>query len=344
MIASLADGVFMLDNGKKILIINDAAKRFLKVSSNPTFFDILNAFPREYDLAGKIEKVALTKLPAQEEETQFGENIFQIFITPVQSFDNSANLGTAVLLHDITLEKNLAKVKEDFTNMMVHELRAPLTAVKDAAELMMGKNLEESEKDQLLGIINSQSKLLIEEISDVLDAAKIEAGRLVLQKSQSDLSEIINTVYKTFQTTAMKKQITISTKIASLPPVLIDRVRMNQVLNNLVSNSIKFTNSGGKIKVEASTKGNFVEVSVSDTGIGIPQALQKDIFSKFYQVSTLEHKDGSGLGLFIVKGVIEAHSGHVTLYSEEGKGTTISFTIPITAAQTPQVPNFRVLN
>ena len=185
---------------------------------------------------------------------------------------------------------------------------------------------------------------MIEQISDVLDAAKIEAGRLVLQKSQTDLSQIINTVYKTFQTVAAKKRITISTRVANLPPQLIDGVRINQVLNNLVSNSIKFTNPDGKIKIEASQKGNFVEVSVSDNGIGIPIDKQQDIFSKFYQVGGVEHKDGSGLGLFIVKGVVEAHNGQVNLYSEEGKGTTISFTIPIAANQPFQVPNFRTLN
>ncbi|HZQ29500.1 MAG TPA: GAF domain-containing sensor histidine kinase [Patescibacteria group bacterium] len=344
MIASLADGVFMLDNEKRILIINDAAKRFLQVSSTPTFFDVLNAFPREYDLGGRIEKVGITKLPVQEQEAQIGNKIFQIFITPVLSPELSKTLGVAVLLHDITLERNLAKEKEDFTNMMVHELRAPLTAIKDSAELMTEKKLEPSEYNQLLSIINSQAKLLLEQVTDVLDASKIEAGRLVLSRQQANLSEIIQSVYKIFQPVAQKKNITVSTQIQSLPPLLIDRIRINQVLNNLISNSIKFTNDGGKIKIAALQKGNSVEVSVSDTGIGIPLDKQRDIFSKFYQVGGVEHKDGTGLGLFIVKGIIEAHKGSVTLNSEEGKGTTISFTIPITSAQPFQVPNFRTLN
>lgn len=344
MIASLADGVFMLDNEKKVLIINGAAKRFLSVSSTPTFFDVLNAFPREYDLAGRIEKVGVTKLPVQEQEAQIGNNIFQIFITPVLSSELSQTLGVAVLLHDITLERNLAKEKEDFTNMMVHELRAPLTAIKDSAELMTEKKLEPSEHEQLLSIINSQAKLLLEQVTDVLDASKIDAGRLVLSRQQADISEIIQTVYKTFLPVAAKKNITVSTQIGKLPPLLIDRVRINQVLNNLVSNSIKFTNEGGRINIEAALKGNSVEVSVSDTGIGIPAEKQRDIFSKFYQVDGVEHKEGSGLGLFIVKGIVEAHKGQINLYSEEGKGTTISFTIPITSSQPFQVPNFRVLN
>src|SRR5258708_2916562 len=333
MIASLSDGVFMLDNEKNILIINDSAKRFLRLKSNPAFFEILDSFPKEYDLVSRIEKVVLTKLPTGDIEVKIGESIFQTFITPVISSPNNKVIGVSFLLHDITLEKSLSEMKEDFTNMMVHELRAPLTNIKDASSLILdGGKLSEEEKEQFMGMVHSQAKILLTQVSDLLDASKIEAGKFVINKSQNDLGKIIQDVIKTFLPQAEKKQVNLSSKISPLPAIDVDSLRITQVLNNLVSNSLKFTPIGGQIRIQAALKGNFfIEVSVSDTGSGIPKALQKDLFSKFYQVTkTSNSMQGSGLGLYLVKGVVTAHNGSVSLESEEGKGTTIIFTLPVT--------------
>ena len=345
LISSLADGVFMLDNEKNILIINDSAKRFLRLNppaGGPTFFDILSSFPKEFDLAGIFEKVTVNKLPVTGIEITLGQNIFQTFITPVVS-SQSQTIGISVLLHDITLEKNLSRIKEDFTNMMVHELRAPLVAIKDSSELMLDSNkLDSDNKLQLLGIINSESKVLLEQIADLLDAAKIEAGMLTINKTKEDLGETISQTVKTFLPTAEKKGVTLSSKISPLPPLYFDKLRIVQVLNNLISNSLKFTSAGGTIEVEASVRGSSVEIKVKDSGIGIPKEKQEKLFSKFYQVEDRQHR-GSGLGLYVTKGIIEAHNGKIGLQSEEGKGTTVSFTLPLSNfSGTSQ--NFKLLN
>lgn len=344
MIASLSDGVFMLDNEKKVLIINDSAKRFLQLPTDRiSFFDILSSFPKEYDLAGRIEKTAITKLPAQEEDIAIGNNFFQTFITPVISSNLNEVIGVSFLLHNITLEKNLASMKEDFTNMMVHELRAPLAAIKDSSELLVDQQkLTKEEAENLLSLINSQSKLLLEQVSDLLDASKIEAGRLSVNKTQNDLGSVIQEVIKTFSAQAIKRKISLSSRISSLPPFAFDRLRVTQILNNLVSNSLKFTRAGGQIKITAVVNKNSVELSVSDNGIGIPLDKQKDLFSKFYQVKESEHLQGTGLGLYIVKGIVTAHNGSIYLESSEGKGTTITFSLPL-GVQT-QSPVFKTLN
>lgn len=344
MIASLSDGVFMLDNEKNILIINDSAKRFLRLSSTPAFFDILDSFPKEYDLVNRIEKVALTKLTTQDIEARIGGNVFQTFITPVLSSQNQV-IGVSILLHDITTQKNLSEMKEDFTNMMVHELRAPLTNIKDASSLILeaDNKLSESEKEQFIGMVHSQAKILLNQVADLLDASKIEAGRFTINKSQNDLGKIIQDVVKTFLPQAEKKQVNLGVKTSPLPPVEFDPMRITQVVNNLASNSLKFTPVGGQIRIQAVQKGNFVEVSVSDTGIGIPQDKQKDLFSKFYQVTkTSNSVQGTGLGLYLVKGVVTAHNGSISLVSEEGKGTTITFTLPITIQN--QTANYLTIN
>lgn len=338
MIGSLADGVFMVDSQNRLLIINEAARKFLNIQRESiTILDILNEMSGKYDLLGKINESVSSKKAIEEKEVIIGENTFQIFITPVfnsKEKDAQKVIGASILIHDITIEKNLSNIKEDFTNMMVHELRAPLTAIKDSSELMLEeKNLKTQERKQFLAIIDAQAKMLLEQISSVLDAAKIEAGRFTVQKSPNDLNELINDVVDAFAPQAIKKNIKVNSYVPNaLPQVNFDRIKVYQVLNNLISNSLKFTPSGGRITVFGEISYDRVTVSVSDTGIGISEEDQEELFSKFYQIRKTPHelaKKGTGLGLYIVKGIIEAHGGQVLVKSEARQGTTISFTLPL---------------
>jgi two-component system, OmpR family, phosphate regulon sensor histidine kinase PhoR len=344
MISSLADGVFMVDTNKNLLIINGAGKTFLNIKSiTPNLTDVLTAVGTQYNLLDKIEQSIATNAPIKEKEVAINDKFFEIFITPVPSAMDermSQPIGASILFHDITIEKTVATIKEDFTHMMVHELRAPLTAIKDSAELMIETfeekgGLEKEQQKRLLKIMDMQSKNLLEQINQVLDAAKIEAGKFSIVKESSDIGAVIQSAVEPYLPQANKKQILISTDIYyPLPKVDLDPTRITQVLNNLVSNSLKFTPAGGKIVVSAKPGDGFVTVGVSDNGIGIPENEQKDLFSKYYQIRTTPHqlaKKGTGLGLYIIKGIVEAHSGSVGIISQgAGKGTTIYFTLPIT--------------
>ena len=338
MISGLADGVFMVNSKNELLIINQAAKKYLHIQkNNPTFFDIQAAVSGKYDLGSKIAQCIAEKREIEEKEVIIGENTYQIFITPVsdaKELEAKSVIGASILIHDITIEKNLSKIKEDFTNMMVHELRAPLTAIKDSAELMLEeKNIKKEEQKQLLNIVNTQAKMLLGQIGSVLDASKIEAGRLYIQKTSNDLNTVIDEVVESFVPIALKHKIEINSYVPrALPLFSFDKMKIIQVLNNLVSNSLKFTPDGGKITIIGEVNEGFVTVSVSDTGMGISEEDQKDLFSKFYQIRKTPYelaKKGSGLGLYIVKGIIEAHQGKVSVKSDVGHGTTISFTLPV---------------
>jgi hypothetical protein len=175
--------------------------------------------------------------------------------------------------------------------------------------------------------------MLLNQIGSILDASKIEAGRFTIQKYPNDLNEVINDVVDTFAPQAIKKILELNSYVPNtLPQVNFDKIRITQVLNNLVSNSLKFTPQGGKITVFGEINPDTITVSVSDTGMGISEEDQKDLFSKFYQIRKTPHelaKKGSGLGLYIVKGIVEAHGGQVLVKSEVGQGTTISFTLPL---------------
>lgn len=350
LISSLADGVFMVDTHKNLLIINSAAGSFLGISNkNPGFSDILTAVGTQYNFSQKIDESLEKNQLLEEKEIAINDKIFQAFITPVQGFsgdEKSKPIGASILLHDITIEKNVTRIKEDFTHMIVHELRAPLTAIKDSSELMIEVydekgTLQKEQQRRLLQIIDQQSKGLLEQINQVLDAAKIEAGRFSIEKVNSDLPQVIQNAIEPFMPQARKKQIIISTDIYyPLPKIDIDPVRINQVLNNLISNSLKFTPVNGKIKISAKTNNGFITISVSDNGLGIAESDQKDLFSKYYQIRTTPHqlaKKGTGLGLFIIKGIVEAHGGSVGVDSKPGEGTTIYFNLPFEGSNKPEI-------
>ena len=244
-------------------------------------------------------------------------------------------------------DKNL---KDDFANIAVHELRAPLTSIKDSSELLLNHRytLKDDEKEQFLKMINRQSHLLLDQVRSILDAAKLESGTFSLDKKPDTIDELIYERIKIFTPQAERKNILLTCNVDNhLPLVDVDKVRIGQALNNLISNSIKFTPVGGRIIVSAAgvdTQGvSQLQVSVADTGRGIPKDKQGKIFSKFYQVKSndgREERDGSGLGLYITKKIIDAHGGSISLDSDEGRGTIITLILPIyKPEQTEAIPH-----
>ena len=325
MIGSLADGVFMVDVDSQLTVINNAAKEFLHVEQdNPNTLDILSALPNSYNFSAKIQRAINHKRILEEKDVTIGDKVFQLFITPV--FDVSVTsekkvLGVSILLHDITLEKSIAQMKEDFTNVMVHELRSPLTAIKASTDLLLSSEtddkkdeLSSEEKHKLTSLISEQSRKMLDEIALILDAAKLEAGLFTLQKSEGDLKKLIQERATFFSPAASEKFIKLAVEIdPSLPSFSYDQVHVGQVINNLLSNSLKFTPSGGTIKISAKPAIGSIIVSVSDTGAGIPKEKQSQLFSKFAQFKSTHGTNGTGLGLYIVKGIVEAHGGTIAL-------------------------------
>ncbi|MCL5439088.1 MAG: HAMP domain-containing histidine kinase, partial [Patescibacteria group bacterium] len=315
---------------------------------NPSIVDIINRVPKDHNFTDKIDRVMTTNNLLENKEMQIKDKTVQVIITPVP------NIGATVLLHDITLEKNIAKTKENFTYMVVHELRAPLTAIRGASSLMVSgssQKLNDEERVKMLKIINEQSKQLLEEIASLLDAAKIEAGRFTINKTSTNIRELIQKRIQFYTPYAQDKKMTLTAGFENnLPEVMVDPIRIEQVVNNLISNSLKFTPEGGKIMVDVKTNRkiasqasqgvplqgkNEIIISVSDTGIGIPKEKQPLLFTRFSQVAYPQMGEkptlipsGTGLGLYIVKGIVEAHGGTVSFESELNKGTTVSFSLP----------------
>ncbi len=234
--------------------------------------------------------------------------------------------------HKLKKLRKETRESADFLNMMIHELRAPLTAVKTSSQLIIDTaSMTKEEEGRMLAIIHDSSQNMLEQVSMLLDAAKFEAGQLVFQKVQTDLRNLVEEKLNIFKPAAQTKNVTLRADLnQEVPQVLIDPFRIGQVINNLVSNALKFTPGGGTIAVSVKRKNlRTVEITVSDTGQGIPKDKQKKIFTKYFEVEPGgNHPKGTGLGLYITKAIVEAHGGSISFVSEPGKGTAFTASLP----------------
>jgi signal transduction histidine kinase/CheY-like chemotaxis protein len=233
------------------------------------------------------------------------------------------------------LEK-LNRMQADFVAMIAHDLRSPLMNICGAAEVMSKGIFGNVSQEQArwLGKIVANSHNLIGLVSDFLDVSKLEAGYVILAKEILDVRSLIEKSVENYSIAALEKQIALSNNVPlSLPPVNVDRRRIDQVFGNLLGNAVKFTAPHGSIEVGAQQTGGAVQVWVKDDGIGIPAGELAQIFEKYRQCSNngSSYHIGTGLGLVICKMVVQAHGGRIWVESEEGKGSTFYVSLPLQA-------------
>jgi signal transduction histidine kinase len=232
--------------------------------------------------------------------------------------------------------KELDQLKDDFVSSVSHELRSPLSAISGYVELLRNKPLSDippDKREKALGIIHESTSRLTHFINDILDLAKLKSGHMDIRQQPFDLKETSEDVLTLFHPILEKKQIKSEMEIdESIPVITADDDKIRQVITNLVSNALKFTPSGGIIKIRAKNHTEFIQVTVEDSGIGVPPESLQLVFERFRQVQ--ESRDrvkgakGTGLGLAIAKGIIEAHGGRIWMESEVKKGTQVHFTLP----------------
>lgn len=221
---------------------------------------------------------------------------------------------------------------EEMSHMIVHELRAPVVAIRNSSSLLLTGNLSKDDEKDMLKMVSEQADKLLSTISTILDTGKVNQGKLELNKELADLGSLVKEEVGLFQSEANTKKINITMDVSStLPMFYFDKVRFTEVLNNLISNSLKYSNENGIIKITVRQQGANAFLQVADNGIGIAANKQKNLFKKYSQAnaSSKTQKISSGLGLFITKWIVEAHGGTIRLESEEGKGTTTKITLPL---------------
>jgi PAS domain S-box-containing protein len=234
------------------------------------------------------------------------------------------------------LAEESVKTKEQFLANMSHEIRTPMSAIIGFTNLILETKLDKDQKDYL-DTINYSARNLLSIINDILDFSKIKSGKLILEEANFDLSKVVNSLAGIFRLETNKKKIDLICTIDPAVPLLLkgDSVRLNQILMNLVSNAVKFTDSGYiKLEVKLSSRNNDhsrIEFSVEDSGIGIPADKLESVFESFTQASsdTTRKYGGTGLGLAIVKDLVEIHGGEIKAVRNAGPGTRFSFTVPL---------------
>ncbi|MBI3232264.1 MAG: GAF domain-containing protein [Candidatus Doudnabacteria bacterium] len=338
IIYSLTDGVIMLDVNNQMLVHNPMVGEIFNVPQTRvlSLYDIVDGLAGKLDLRTHIEQALKQDRPVISPEVYLKDKALEITVSPVKD-NGGQKIGASVVFHDITTEKSLEKLRQEFTAMMVHELRAPLTAVRWSSESLI-KNLAQAQgvdpmkvKDTAV-TIETASNNMLELVNDLLDVAKIEAGKFELNLQEYDLVEVINSQAHAFKPQAEMKHLSLNVITPPKSVLKFDKVRVAQVLGNLLSNAIKYSDSGQiDVNLQIEDKNSQAVVGVKDTGIGIPPEDLNMLFSKFKQLKSGDRsRKGTGLGLVVSKGIVESHGGRIWVESAgENLGSTFYFSLPL---------------
>lgn len=249
------------------------------------------------------------------------------------------NVACVILLQDKTKEKQLEAMKLDFVSMAAHELRTPLTSIKGYISVFINENKDKLTPDQMMFItrINTSTMQLAGLVENLLSVSRVERGAMNLNTQIVDWVSNVKAQVDTFEHRANEKRISLNfiQPTVAIPQVQVDLVRINEVLNNMVSNAINYTEPMGKIDVWIDVKGDMVITHVKDTGKGIPAEALPKLFSKFFRVQggpAEQASKGNGLGLYLSKAIVELHKGKIWAESEgTGRGSTFTFSLPAVA-------------
>lgn len=333
MISSLTDGIMMIDLNFNLIVSNPAVAYLLDLKRGVNLFDVSTSLAGKVDIRGAVgqslQHQGMVKIP----EFELGSKALQIDVEPVKD-KLGYQLGAVVIFHDVTSQRQLEKLREDFTAMMVHELRTPLTTISyGTAELLDDLPQVDAQKlQENLKIVKSTTAEMLSLVNDLLDVAKIEAGKFMVMKRDTDLKQLLEEKITLFKPLTDHKQLKLILEMDdNLPHILFDRRRLSQALDNLLSNAVKYTDKG-QIVLGLHIVSQKAVISVTDSGEGIQTEDIPKLFSKFEQLGKGKtgEKSGTGLGLVITKGIIEAHGGKMEVTSEGlGQGSTFSFILPL---------------
>jgi two-component system phosphate regulon sensor histidine kinase PhoR len=332
ILQSMEDAVLAVDKEKKIVITNRVAERLFNVKTEEAIGQSIENYLKTKEFIDNFNIVLETKDITKSEikvNISGKEHVLAAVFAPITDEKRQIQ-GSVAVFRDITDIKELDKMKSEFLNMVSHELRTPLTPIQAYSELMMIKKMDEQKVKSYAAIINKETQRLGALIGDLLDLSRIESGKgLSLSLEEVDFGELIRTVYETFKSASEKHNIILTIPEKS-EKILVDRNKMIQVLTNLLSNAVKYSPDGGNIYISMEEKEDRIYVSVKDEGMGISKEDLPHIFEKFYRAKTEQVKKigGTGIGLPIVKYILELHNGGIDVQSEYGKGSTFTFYIP----------------
>ena len=362
IIYSIRDAVIVVDEFDKLLMANKAAGKLFnfdfKNSQHRPIGELIgagenrkgkpageNVVKNKSEFLDFLSRSRQSKVRATRREIEFSSKegmpkTFDCIVSCVHD-EREQICGVVAVLHDITREKEISRMKNDFVSHVSHELKTPLASITAYSEMLVdGEADDEETRKEFYSVIQSQAKRLNRLIEDILNTSRIESGLIKVEKGPVSLTILIEEQLQMIKSAAIEKGIEILRSAQNngggpivFGQVYADRDMISQVIVNLLSNAVKYTPSGGSIKIETEVdeiKGQ-AKVSVTDTGVGIPENEIKHVFDKFYRVGVNKAQaKGTGLGLNLVKQIIEkVHNGRVFVTSEPGVGSTFGFELPL---------------
>lgn len=356
ILSAIVDGVFVADESGRVVLANGGAERIFGVPREDLLIP-LSDYQEKFNLRTPDgEPVAPIAARALQGEVVLPvervitlphggrDRHLRTSAAPLRGDDGSVE-GAVVIYGDITDRKEAelalqqaARLREDILAVVSHDLRNPLGSIRMSAELLLRRRPEPRDRKQLETIQRSAGRME-RLITDLLDVASIKAGRIAVEPRECDLCPLIDEAVEAHTPLAQAKGVTLRREVAP-PPVLatLDRGRTFQVLSNLLGNAIKFCNPGDTIVVRAGAEVGVAHISVADTGPGIHEADLPRIFEPYWSDRS-RSKQGTGLGLFICKGIVDAQGGRIWVESRPGDGATVHFTVPLVLAGKPASPS-----
>jgi two-component system, NtrC family, sensor histidine kinase KinB len=241
----------------------------------------------------------------------------------------------------VTNLRRLDEMKSGLLSVVSHELKTPLTSIRMAVHLLLEERIGSinSKQTELLIAARDDSDRLETIIEDLLDMGRLESGKVKLDLQSEPVQRVVSDAVEPLEAAFHDRGITLDVEVpADIPAVLVDPIRIDHVLSNLLTNALKFTHPGGRVRVFAQAdNGAAVRFSVEDTGVGIPQEYLIRVFDRFFRVPRENQPAGAGLGLAIAKEIVEAHGGHIAVQSREGRGSRFTFTLQRADQQTTPV-------
>jgi two-component system phosphate regulon sensor histidine kinase PhoR len=326
---NMTDSVIMIDSEGNISLANRAAENLfnIKEAKNKPLIEVV----RDHEV-DELLKLCLKTAGTQAVQYESGITKRYLRAIAIPVIHNELT-SVLLLLQDLTELRNLQTTRRDVIGNISHEFRTPLAGIKAMVETLRDGAVDDKEAaGDFLARIDSEVDRLTQLVAELTELSRIETGKAELRKEPVDLNQLVDEVIAQLRPQADRQKLSISRETAvDLPSVPTDKDRVRQVVANLVHNAIKFTPAGGEITITTRALEGSVAVDITDTGIGISKEDLARVFERFYKGDKARAGEGTGMGLAIAKHVVEAHGGSIWVRSEEGKGSTFSFSLPFSA-------------
>ncbi len=318
----MAEGVIAVDKSGVVIHANPIGLKLLGIDE----IELYNNYKLD------LESLGMEGIDYEEEETLNGESIFHnidgVYKAKYAPYKNERDdiAGIIMVYQDITQEHRLENMRKEFVANVSHELKTPITTIKSYTETLMEDDIDSDVSHKFLSVIDNECDRMARLVRDLLQLSNIDYNKAKWTRKEVSLKEILKGSIAKLEILAREKQQKILCEIEDeLPMISADKDGIEQVILNILSNAIKYTDNNGQIKVVAKSEEDNIKLIVEDNGIGIPNEDQGRIFERFYRVEKGRSRDlgGTGLGLSIAKEIIEAHEGTIELFSKNGEGTTV---------------------